>query len=298
MLRFADFQLSVGTLTAIAFVAAVTSGLAAYLLRNPARAAGLAAKSRRDRFGEGGVALVGGPALALGVVVALAALRPAEAMRPAAVALLFFAVGLLDDFLEFKPPTKLGLQIGAAGIGALLLGSNVGVSIVVLLLIVNACNYLDNMDGLLVGVALTTGVCLLLLPTGAHVGAVLLVWTLPGILFFNIAPARIYLGDSGSHLIGALLAIDVIAVVGDPARSVRVDEVLALLLLFAVPIADVVTVTISRRQRGRSIFRGGTDHLSHRLVRGGASVPGAVGLLVLASAVCGIAALVLFYRSS
>ena len=65
-----------------------------------------------------------------------------------------------------------------------------------------------------------------------------------------------------------------------------------------MPLADVATVTVSRWRRGRSVFRGGTDHLSHRLVRTGWTVPVAVGLLVLASAVCGIASLLLLYSSS
>jgi UDP-GlcNAc:undecaprenyl-phosphate GlcNAc-1-phosphate transferase len=64
-----------------------------------------------------------------------------------------------------------------------------------------------------------------------------------------------------------------------------------------VPLADVATVTVSRLRRGRPIFRGGTDHLSHRLVRAGFTVPQAVLALVLASGVCGVASLLLAYFS-
>jgi len=226
------------------------------------------------------------------------ALRPSEGLRPLVVPLLFFGVGLADDVYEFKPGLKFALQ-GAAGLlGALLLVTSwghVGLAVLVLLLLVNASNYIDNMDALLPGVALTQALALLLALAGDNVGAAMLLWALPGVLFLTLPPARVYLGDSGSHLVGALLGIHAISLLIDPMTGIRADRVLPLILLFAVPLADVATVTISRRRRGRPILRGGTDHLSHRLCRLGMSVPAAVGLLVLASAVCGIASLFFLY---
>lgn len=299
MQTFAGTDLSSFSFTAIAAVSSVGAGLACYLLRGPARRAGLVARSRRDRFGTGQIPLVGGAALAIGCALALVRTRPP--IEPIAVAALFFCVGLIDDFLELKPGPKMALQGGAALIAALLLVSSplhLGLAVIVLLLLVNACNYLDNMDALLSGVALTQALVLVLVPFGGHFGGTLLLWALPGVFFFTLPPARVYLGDAGSHLIGALLAIDALDLLIDPQQGVRPDRFVPLALLFAVPLADVATVTISRRRRGRPIFRGGTDHISHRLVRSGVPLPGAVGLLVLASAVCGIASLFLFYGSS
>jgi len=157
---------------------------------------------------------------------------------------------------------------------------------ILLLFLVNACNYLDNMDGLLPGIALVQAVALALLDLSPSTGAPLLLWTLPAVLFLA---GRIYLGDSGSHLVGALVWIDAMRCLLD-AGGVRGRMLLPVLLVFAPQLADVATVTVSRLVRRRPIFRGGTDHLSHRLVRAGFPVPKAVLVLVLASAVCGLAA--------
>jgi len=298
MQTFAGLELSPFTFTAVAAVSSLGAGLACYLLREPARRLDLVAHSRRDRFGSGHTPLIGGPALAIACAIALLATRVSG---PIAVAALFFVAGLVDDVLDLKPGPKIALQAAAAVLGALLLvdsPTQIGLAVLVLLLIVNACNYLDNMDGLLAGVALTQALALVLLPMGDHFGGTLLLWALPGVFFFTLPPARVYLGDSGSHLIGALLAIDVLGLLFDPISGLRADRVVGAALLLAVPLVDVATVTISRRRRGRPIFRGGTDHISHRLVRNGCTVPAAVGWLVLASAVCGIASLFVFYGSS
>jgi UDP-GlcNAc:undecaprenyl-phosphate GlcNAc-1-phosphate transferase len=74
---------------------------------------------------------------------------------------------------------------------------------------------------------------------------------------------------------------------------VRSRLFLPLLVLFAIQIADVATVTASRLYRRRPVLRGGTDHLSHRLVRFGFPAPRAVLILVLASGACGVASLLL-----
>ena len=300
MLNVSGLELSPFNFTAVAAASSLGAGIACYLLRGPARSVGLVARSRRDRFGAGNIPLVGGPALAIGAAVAMLALRPEGALPSIAAAALLFGVGLADDFLELRPGPKFALQGAGVVLAALLLVSSwtyIGLVVVVLLLLVNASNYLDNMDALLPGVALMQALTLVLAPPGDNLGGALLLWTLPGVLFFTLAPARIYLGDSGSHLVGALLSVHAIGMLIDPLVGVRGDRIVPLLLIFGVPLADVATVTISRRLRGRPILRGGTDHISHRLVRAGMTVPGAVGLLVLASAVCGIASLFMLYSS-
>jgi len=300
MLYVSGLELSPFAFTAVAAVSSLGAGMLCFFLRAPARKVGLVARRRRDRFGTGDIPLVGGIAVAGGIALAMLALRPEEALRPLAAAALFFAVGLADDWYELKPASKFAGQAVAGLIAAQLLVTgwgHVGLATFVLLLLVNASNYIDNMDALLPGVALTQALMLLLAPPGDNLGGALILWALPGVLFATLPPARVYLGDSGSHLVGALLGIHAISILVDPITGVRADRALALLLIFAVPLADVATVTISRKRRGRPILRGGTDHLSHRLCRNGMSVPGAVGLLVLASAVCGIASLFLLYSS-
>jgi len=300
MLYVSGLELTPFLFTAVAALGSLAAGMLCYFLRAPARRLGFVARRRRDRFGAGDIPLIGGLALAGGITLAMLALRPEQALRPLAAAALFFGVGLADDALELKPAPKFALQGVVALFAALLLvttWTHVGIAILVLLVLVNASNYIDNMDALLPGVALTQALALLLAPPGDNLGGALLLWALPGVLFLTLPPARVYLGDSGSHLVGALLGIHALGILIDPLVGIRPDRMIPLLLLFAVPLVDVATVTISRRLRGRPILRGGTDHLSHRLCRNGMTVPGAVGLLVLASAVCAIASLFLLYSS-
>ena len=277
--------------TCLAFASSLITGTVAYLLAGPARRIGLVSRHRRDRFGAGRIPLVGGPALAVGAFGALLALGLPLTVGQAVAAAGFFLVGLLDDLTELAPAPKVALQLAVALASALLLVSSLafaGFVLVALLVLVNASNYLDNMDGLLPGVAITQAVGLLLLGPFSCAGAPLIVWALPAVLFLALPPARIYLGDSGSHLVGALLALDAVSyLVG--AEGVRTRFLLPLFVLFAVPLADAATVTVSRLRRGRPVLRGGTDHLSHRLVRAGFTVPQAVLALVLASGVCGVA---------
>jgi UDP-GlcNAc:undecaprenyl-phosphate GlcNAc-1-phosphate transferase len=299
MVFFDGIGLTSFQFTCLAFASSLIAGAAAWLLAAPARRIGLVSRHRRDRFGTGRIPLVGGPAFAVGAVVSLAWLRFPLATGQVVAAAGFFAVGLLDDLTELRPAPKVVLQLGVGLASALLLAPAIayaGLYLVVILVLVNASNYLDNMDGLLPGVALTQAVTLLLLGAAPCAGAPLVVWAMPAVLFLALPPARIYLGDSGSHLVGALLAVD--AVTGlTGIEGIRTRFLLPLAVLFAVPLADAATVTVSRLRRGRPIFRGGTDHLSHRLVRAGFTVPQAVLALVLASGVCGVASLLLAYLS-
>jgi UDP-GlcNAc:undecaprenyl-phosphate GlcNAc-1-phosphate transferase len=290
---FLDYELTPLRFLSLAVLASVAAGLGAALLRAPARRIGLVSRSRRDRFGSGHVPLTGGPGLLLGIAAPILLLRPEVAPGALVAGLGFFAAGLADDLLGLKPLPKFALQLAVAGGAAALLepaGGAYGLVVLLFLVLVNACNYLDNMDGLLAGVALTQAVSLLLFARSGAAGATVLVWVLPAVLLLTAPPARVYLGDSGSHLVGALLALDCVSLLQGPS-GIEAGRLLPLALLFAVPLVDAATVTVSRIRRKRPIFRGGLDHLSHRLVRRGFPVPTAVFVLVLASAVCGVASL-------
>ena len=283
--------------TCIALGSSIVAGVCAYLVSLVAARVGLVSRHRRDRFSSRRVPLSGGPGLLMGVVAALLVLAVAPSTGWIVAVAGFFCVGLLDDRFEFPASAKLALQCAVAIVASLMLAASaahVGLYMLLFLVLVNACNYLDNMDGLLAGVALTQAVFLLFFSTAAGAGASLLVWALPGVLFLTLPPARMYLGDSGSHMIGALFAADAASLLIGP-EGIQSRFLLPLALLFAVPLADVATVTVSRKLRGRPVFRGGTDHLSHRLARLGFPVPRAVLILVLASAVCGVSALLVLH---
>ena len=297
MLIFDEFELGPLGFSSLALGSAIVTGLVCVLLARPARRIGLVSRRRRDRFGSGRVPLTAGAGLVAGMTAALLALGLGLPPGWMLLAGGLFLVGLVDDLRPLRPPSKFTLQsiVTVAALALLGVGwSHAALCFLLVLVLVNACNYLDNMDGLLAGVALTQAITLLLFDTQPGRAALLLVWTLPAVLCFTAPPARIYLGDSGSHLIGALFALDAIdLLVVDGA--VRGGRILPIALLFAIPLADVAAVTASRLKRRRPVFRGGTDHLSHRLVRLGWSVPRAVLLLVLASAVCGVASLFLVH---
>lgn len=285
--------------TCLAAGCSIVAGLVAVLLAGPARRIGLVSRSRRDRFGVGHVPLTGGPALMAGLLAAWLALRHVPRPGHLVAILGFWGIGLLDDLRDLRPRWKFALQVLVALAAGLLLlptWTHVGWALLLFVLLVNASNYLDNMDALLAGVALTQAVALLEFSIDLGPGAPLLLATLPAILFLAIPPVRVYLGDSGSHLVGALLAIDALGLLVD-TEGFHPRFLLPLLLVFAVPLTDVAAVTVSRLRRDRPLFRGGTDHLSHRLVRAGFPVPRAVLVLVLASGVCGVASLLLLHFS-
>jgi UDP-GlcNAc:undecaprenyl-phosphate GlcNAc-1-phosphate transferase len=85
-----------------------------------------------------------------------------------------------------------------------------------------------------------------------------------GFLLWNKSPAKIYMGDAGALFLGVLIAI--LAIRLDPTTQSRAISLSIPLLLLAIPILDTTVVVISRLRRGLSVFQGGQDHLSHRLV--------------------------------
>ena len=163
---------------------------------------------------------------------------------------------------------------------------------------------LDNMDGLSAGVAaiaalmLAMVVFLALRPDNHQpqlfVGGFLLVifGSLLGFLTHNWPPARLFMGDAGSYLVGYLLAMATLtgtfAGGGIPRHAA-----LAPLCALAVPIYDTASVVYIRLRQGRSPFVGDNSHFSHRLVALGMTPTQAVLTIYLATAVCGLGGLLL-----
>ena len=251
-------------------------------------------------------------------------------------------VGVLDDRFELDSLTKLAGQVTAAGIlvlfglqwmsfwlpwgddgegtGSLLsLDQNQGAILSVLLAVtmVNAMNFVDGLDGLAAGIGLiaAAATCVfsigLLANNGGDVGAyppALIAATLAGaclgFLPHNFNPARIFMGDSGSMLIGLMLAAATISASGKiNYESVRATDVLGLLsplvvvaaVLF-VPMLDLLMAVVRRTRRGESPFSADKMHLHHRLLEIGHSQRRAVLLIYLWAGVLafGAVALTLF----
>ncbi|MCX7886973.1 MAG: undecaprenyl/decaprenyl-phosphate alpha-N-acetylglucosaminyl 1-phosphate transferase [Verrucomicrobiae bacterium] len=221
------------------------------------------------------------------------------------------ALGAYDDKRELKPIPKLIAQfliaalLWLAGIRiTLFIPSQLASFILTTLWIVtvtNAMNFLDNMDGLCAGVAL---VCSLLFAFIAAVQqqhlvcllALALAGALLGFLPHNFKPARIFLGDSGSHFIGYMLAVlPVITTFYQEATARTHLPVLIPVLVLAVPLADMALVCWMRWRRGQPITAGDTSHISHRLLKLGLPETWAVTLIYLITLTLGLGATVLLW---
>lgn len=253
----------------------------------------------------GGLAIV--TALSIAVLV-VAVVRPPESgldelAAVLGMALVLSVVGLLDDLRGLGPVVRLVVEV-AAGLGVWAVGAGVQftgsesldalVTVVWVVGITNAFNLLDNMDGLSAGVAAIAAGSFFMI---AQVEGQFLVAALAaalagcalGFLRHNFHPARIYMGDAGSLYLGFVLAY-----LGLKLRFSAPEDITLLVpvLVLAVPILDTTLVTVSRLRHGRSPFQGGRDHISHRLVRLGLPVRGAVGTIYVAAASLGVIALV------
>jgi UDP-GlcNAc:undecaprenyl-phosphate GlcNAc-1-phosphate transferase len=183
------------------------------------------------------------------------------------------------------------------------------VSVLWIVGLVNSFNMLDNMDGLSAGVAAIAAAILaaaaLLTPRPDNhqpqlfvAGFLLLfVGSLLGFLWHNRPPARLFMGDAGSYLIGYLLAMATLTATfaggGLPPPASGYAGVLAPLCVMAVPIYDTASVVLIRLRQGRSPFVGDKSHFSHRLVNLGMTKTQAVLTIYLATATCGLGALLL-----
>jgi len=113
-----------------------------------------------------------------------------------------------------------------------------------------------------------------------------------GFLPYNFPRASAFLGDSGSHLVGYLLAVLAILPHFYTAQNPRVLAVFAPLLILAVPLLDLAWVVCLRWRMGQPFYRGDTNHLSHRLVHRGLNPVRAVLLIWLLAAVAGCLVLI------
>jgi UDP-GlcNAc:undecaprenyl-phosphate/decaprenyl-phosphate GlcNAc-1-phosphate transferase len=169
-------------------------------------------------------------------------------------------------------------------------------TIVWIMTITNAMNWLDGLDGLVAGVAAmagltimvgagTTGTPLVAITAGALAGGCL------GFLPYNFNPARIFMGDTGAMFLGFMLAC--IAVIG-PFKIATTVAVLVPLLVLGVPLFDTVSGIIRRLAAGKSPMAADRGHIHHRLIDRGLSVRQAVLFIYLLTAVLCLVALVLW----
>jgi len=221
---------------------------------------------------------------------------------------ILFLAGLADDLYKLNPLAKIAAQGGAA---ALALWSGLSIQIVHndvmaavlgalwLIGITNAFNLLDNMDGLAGTLATVAATFFAIDAVTVHKERLLLVLALAlglaclGFLPFNFRvgrPAAVFMGDSGSQVLGFGLASLGLATSWKVAES-TIATLLIPVLVLAVPILDTALVTVVRLVERRPVYQGGRDHTSHRLVLQGLTERRTVALLAAIAAGLGTTSL-------
>lgn len=293
---------------AAATVAFPVSALVIWALLRSPLARRLISQPTGERWSEQATPTFGGIGLYLGLATGIAAAIAVGGVHAheellgilAAVTLLFVA-GLADDLWSMPAPVKLAAQLGAAAI-ALSTGLSVEIvdngvlaaalGVVWLVGMTNAFNLLDNMDGLAGTLGLIGATFFAIDAVTVHQERLLLVLSLAlglaclGFLPFNFRPrkaAAVFMGDSGSQVLGFTLGALGLATSWKVAETTVATLVLPILVL-GVPILDTALVATMRLVEGRPIHRGGKDHTSHRLVRGGLSEQRTVILLAAIAA--------------
>lgn len=231
--------------------------------------------------------------------------------------LILHIMGLRDDRKALGPYSKLILQLAAAAalvgfnkdlraVTALGPAASFAITVLWITAVTNAFNFLDNMDGLSAGVACVCATALLVaaLTIGQWFVAAalaLLIGALVGFLCFNFAPASIFMGDGGSLVVGFVLGVLTIRTTYLlPGQDFGAGwyAVFVPVIVLAVPLYDLVVVSLLRIRRGVSPFKGDTNHFSHRLVARGMSKRTAVLCLYLLSAATGVGAIILPHARS
>ena len=208
-------------------------------------------------------------------------------------AILLSLVGAVDDFFNLEWKIKLFFQILFVSIPIFNLGLFLNIesffnfdlnnvlnylgSIVWIVLLINAINFIDNMDGL--AVVVTGSICYqsviltyLLNQNKLTDVSVVLLFVILGFFIFNFPPAKIYLGDSGSLFIGFCLGFLSILFTWNSGQDYILSSALSpLILFFTIPLLDLLIILEGRFKRGVSPTTGGTDHISHRLLAKGLS---------------------------
>ncbi|MEX2143892.1 MAG: MraY family glycosyltransferase [Anaerolineales bacterium] len=229
-------------------------------------------------------------------------------------ALIIFVFGLIDDIkgmnvfgkfagqlLAVAVMISFGVRVSAFSLAGTEVDEilNLVITIVWVVGITNAVNLVDSADSLAISLTLVTAFFLLL---GAIIAgqeqlafqATALLGICLVLIYFNLAPARLFLGDSGTQTIGFLLAS--LSILYNPVIQPQASSWFVPITFLAVPIFDVCLVFFSRLRRGIPFYQSDTNHTYHRLVARGLPPSRAVWLMDLAGATAGMIGLFALYQ--
>jgi UDP-GlcNAc:undecaprenyl-phosphate GlcNAc-1-phosphate transferase len=323
----------------LSIAACVCSGVLTACVKDWAIKMGFVSRPREDRYNRNVIALGGGVAIfwtiALFVLVGAAVVKFVIApghlafidesisqhtagfmtkindlLVVVAAVFILHLMGLWDDKKHLGPFVKLAIQFGAAFIAAWFADIRVEMfienklittilSVFWIVLMINAFNFLDNMDGASAGIALIA-TCILMaaaIRSGQiFVGTIGMVFAgaLLGFLVFNFPPAKIFMGDCGSMVVGFFVALLTLRTTYyNPEAGTKLYSVFMPAIVMAVPLYDFISVTFLRIKQGKNPFVGDTQHFSHRLKRRGLSDRQVALTLYLATLCTGLGAVLL-----
>ena len=291
-MNLSNFQV---TVTSAAMATILLSLLLNWLTLNKTKNFVLKVRKNEERLSSKYVPPFGGIACSIAFLISTRLLGQAESnfLYIGFFAVIISIIGLLDDLYNFKWYIKFIFQIVVVYIPLYNLNvfinfeSLIGVefnnslnyivSTIWIMLIMNAVNFIDNMDGL--AVVVSSAICIQIAVLTNYLNqykltdiSVLLLCAIGGFLFFNFPPAKLYFGDSGSLFIGFCLGFMSILYNWVPENiTVYTSTLNPILLVFSVPLIDFLVVVTYRISIGKSPTIGGTDHVSHRLLAKGFS---------------------------
>ena len=226
-------------------------------------------------------------------------------------AVLVTGLGMADDRKAMSALPKFLGQAVVAGLTAALglrisflhaiPGANWVVTVLWIMTLMNAMNFFDNMDGLAGGASVIAAFFMLFVASlrGQYFVATLAAVTggaATGFLIWNAPPARLFMGDGGSHFLGYLLAVlGIMTTFYLPNESPTPAPILIPLFILGIPLADAVAVVIIRLHLGVPIYKGDNRHISHRFVKLGLTRPQAVLAVLLLCTILGIAGVTLIW---
>jgi len=289
---FNDFQVSVYVASISSFLISV---ILCYLLikyiSNFARS-----ENTQKRLNDFNILPLGGVAMAISFFISVRLLGEAdpEIVNISIFALAISLLGVLDDFFNLNWKLKLFFQLIFVSLPIYILDQKINLEIFLgidfgglvnfiftifwVITLMNSINFIDNMDGF--AAINCSFICLAITVLSfvsnqnylADISFVLFA-SIFGFILFNYPPAKIYMGDSGSLFIGFVFGFISILFNWNPTSDLQLyNSIAPVFLFFTIPILDFLTVFYHRIKNNISPATGGTDHISHRLLKKGLSV--------------------------
>lgn len=219
--------------------------------------------------------------------------------------LLLYGTGLVDDFKGMGAKKKLLMQLLAASVMAIggwrvkhlpgipfleeiPLGLQYGLSLLLVVAVINAYNLIDGIDGLAAGLAILSGAVFagLFIEEGDATGAFIalaMVGAFAGFLIFNFAPARVFMGDTGSMGLGFLLAALSIRFMNSGGENSGYFQAWQVVAILSTPLYDMLRVMVDRSLRHGKIFKAERNHAHHLLVNRGLSHRISMAMIIAAN---------------